>query len=71
LTIIHKSNVLSITDGLFRETVRDVAKQFPDVTVNEQLVDSAVYRLFREPEYVQVVPLCQLSDVLTMCTQDL
>jgi homoisocitrate dehydrogenase len=52
LTIIHKSNVLSITDGLFRETVRDVAKQFPDVKVNEQLVDSAVYRLFREPEYV-------------------
>ena len=50
LTIIHKSNVLSITDGLFRETVRQVATlpgsngRYDGVTVMEQLVDSAVYR---------------------------
>lgn len=50
LTIIHKSNVLSITDGLFRETVRDVPAlpgmdgKYDNVTVAEQLVDSAVYR---------------------------
>lgn len=74
MTIIHKSNVLSITDGLFRETVREVAKQFPDIQVNEQLVDSAVYRLFREPEYVQLISLhgsqtysrcaCRIYDVM-------
>ena len=48
LTIIHKSNVLSVTDGLFRETVRAVPTQepgrFDDVIIAEQLVDSAVYR---------------------------
>jgi homoisocitrate dehydrogenase len=50
LTVIHKSNVLSVTDGLFRETVRgvpslpDVNGKFDGVTVAEQLVDSAVYR---------------------------
>lgn len=47
LTIIHKSNVLSVTDGLFRESVRAVhanEPRFEDVTVAEQLVDSAVYR---------------------------
>ena len=50
LTIIHKSNVLSITDGLFRETVRavpalpEVNGKYDSVTINEQLVDSAVYR---------------------------
>lgn len=50
LTIIHKSNVLSITDGLFRETVRKVPTlpgvdgKYDGVTINEQLVDSAVYR---------------------------
>ncbi|KAK7049697.1 homoisocitrate dehydrogenase [Paramarasmius palmivorus] len=55
LTIIHKSNVLSITDGLFRESVRAVASQYPDVTVAEQLVDSAVYRLFREPQIYDVM----------------
>ncbi|KAG7097171.1 hypothetical protein E1B28_004546 [Marasmius oreades] len=47
LTIIHKSNVLSITDGLFRESVRALHTKEPryqEVTVTEQLVDSAVYR---------------------------
>ncbi|TDL29297.1 mitochondrial NAD-homo-isocitrate dehydrogenase LysB [Rickenella mellea] len=61
LTIIHKSNVLSVTDGLFRETVRGVpalpesAGRLDDVTVAEQLVDSAVYRLFREPQIYDVM----------------
>lgn len=50
VTIIHKSNVLSVTDGLFRETVRavpnlpEVAGRFDGVTIAEQIVDSAVYR---------------------------
>jgi hypothetical protein len=50
VTIIHKSNVLSITDGLFRETVRavpnlpEVAGRFDSVAIAEQIVDSAVYR---------------------------
>ncbi|KXN87913.1 Homoisocitrate dehydrogenase [Leucoagaricus sp. SymC.cos] len=61
LTIIHKSNVLSVTDGLFRETVRAVPNlpgiedKYNDVTIAEQLVDSAVYKLFREPEVFDVM----------------
>lgn len=44
VTIVHKSNVLSVTDGLFRESVRAVAGDYPGVTVEEQIVDSLVYR---------------------------
>jgi homoisocitrate dehydrogenase len=58
VTIVHKSNVLSITDGLFRESCRAVASEKPEyasVKVEEQLVDSMVYRLFREPEMFDVV----------------
>lgn len=55
VTIVHKSNVLSTTDGLFRESVRAVAKEYPQVTMNEQIVDSLVYRLFREPEQLSVL----------------
>lgn len=44
VTIVHKSNVLSVTDGLFREAVRAVANEYPNVEVNEQIVDSLVYR---------------------------
>jgi homoisocitrate dehydrogenase len=59
VTIIHKSNVLSVTDGLFRETVRGVkehnAEKYANVDMEEQLVDSMVYRMFREPEAFDVV----------------
>ncbi|RXW25200.1 hypothetical protein EST38_g646 [Candolleomyces aberdarensis] len=69
LTIIHKSNVLSITDGLFRETVRgvpDATGKYGDVTIAEQLVDSAVYRLFREPEIFDVMVAPNLyGDILS------
>ncbi|KAF8528879.1 mitochondrial NAD-homo-isocitrate dehydrogenase LysB [Hysterangium stoloniferum] len=72
VTIIHKSNVLSITDGLFRETVRSVQSspeckdKYANVTVAEQLVDSAVYRLFREPEIYDVLVAPNLyGDILS------
>lgn len=58
VTIVHKSNVLSVTDGLFRESVRQVYDdnaEYSSILVNEQLVDSMVYRLFREPEAFDVV----------------
>jgi homoisocitrate dehydrogenase len=58
VTIIHKSNVLSVTDGLWRETVRGVkeknAELYKSVDMEEQLVDSMVYRMFREPEAFDV-----------------
>ncbi|ETW84295.1 hypothetical protein HETIRDRAFT_311764 [Heterobasidion irregulare TC 32-1] len=72
VTIIHKSNVLSVTDGLFRETVRavpalpEVAGRYDSVTIAEQIVDSAVYRLFREPEIYDVLVAPNLyGDILS------
>lgn len=70
LTITHKSNVLSVTDGLFRETVRKVynenVKKYESVSVQEQIVDSMVYRMFREPEIFDVVVAPNLyGDILS------
>ncbi|KAH7930755.1 Isocitrate/isopropylmalate dehydrogenase [Leucogyrophana mollusca] len=72
VTIIHKSNVLSITDGLFRETVRAVPSlpgvngKYDEVAIAEQLVDSAVYRLFREPNIYDVMVAPNLyGDILS------
>lgn len=57
VTITHKSNVLSQTDGLFRETARKALadQRFSSVHVEEQIVDSMVYKLFRQPEYYDVI----------------
>ncbi|KAI9343899.1 Isopropylmalate dehydrogenase-like domain-containing protein [Zopfochytrium polystomum] len=56
VTVVHKSNVLSVSDGLFRESCLGVYKdEFSSLKLEEQLVDSMVYRLFREPEHFDVV----------------
>ena len=66
VTIVHKANVLSLTDGLFRETALAVAQEYPDVAVEEQLVDSMVYRMIREPQRYDVVVAPNLyGDILS------
>jgi len=68
VTITHKSNVLSQTDGLFRSTARDAlaASKFSSVGVEEQIVDSMVYKLFRQPETYDVIVAPNLyGDILS------
>lgn len=59
VTITHKSNVLSQTDGLFRSTAREALQtarfQSAGVKIEEQIVDSMVYKLFRQPSAYDVI----------------
>lgn len=70
VTITHKSNVLSQTDGLFRQTARAALEQpkFVDagVKIDEQIVDSMVYKLFRQPQDYDVIVAPNLyGDILS------
>jgi 3-isopropylmalate dehydrogenase len=55
LTAVHKSNVMRVTDGLFSEAVRDVAKSYPDVEFSELYVDAASMQFIKRPETFDVV----------------
>lgn len=59
VTIAHKSNVLSQTDGLFREAARAslAISKFDDVGVVEQIIDSLFYKLSesQQPETYDVI----------------
>jgi homoisocitrate dehydrogenase len=69
VTITHKSNVLSQTDGLFRSTAREALltpPRFAGLNIEEQIVDSMVYKLFREPEKYDVIVAPNLyGDILS------
>ncbi|KAI1770781.1 Isocitrate/isopropylmalate dehydrogenase [Hypoxylon cercidicola] len=69
VTITHKSNVLSKTDGLFRTACRAAlsAPRFAGaMTIEEQIVDSMVYKLFRQPEAYDVIVAPNLyGDILS------
>jgi isocitrate/isopropylmalate dehydrogenase len=49
VTAVHKANVLRISDGLFLNEVRKVAKEFPDVELDEKIVDAMAALLVRDP----------------------
>lgn len=66
VTLAHKANVLRVTDGLFREACLNVAAAYPDVRVEEGLVDSVAYRLVRQPQHFDVIVTTNLfGDILS------
>lgn len=66
VTIVHKSNVLSVSDGLFRESCLEISKKYPQVKTEEQLVDSMVYKMILDPTQYDVVVAPNLyGDILS------
>ncbi|MDD9983746.1 MAG: isocitrate/isopropylmalate family dehydrogenase [Gammaproteobacteria bacterium] len=72
VTIVHKSNVLKHTDGLFERTAYDVAAGWPEVEVDDMHVDAAAALLVREPERFDVL-LCtnMFGDILSNLAAEL
>jgi homoisocitrate dehydrogenase len=66
VTVVHKANVLRETCGLFRGAALDIAGQFPDVAVDELLVDNAALQLVQRPERFDVIVTTNLfGDILS------
>lgn len=66
VTIVHKANVLKVTDGLFRETCLQVAGGYPEIAVNEMLVDAMAMRLVRDPNSFDTIVTTNLfGDILS------
>ncbi|MCW4024314.1 MAG: isocitrate/isopropylmalate dehydrogenase family protein [Candidatus Bathyarchaeota archaeon] len=66
VTAIHKANVMRVTDGLFRDVCRGVAKEYSDIAFNELYVDAASMRLIKEPHAFDVLCTCNMfGDILS------
>ena len=39
LTVVHKANVMKMTDGLFLKTAQETARNYPEVTLDKRVVD--------------------------------
>jgi 3-isopropylmalate dehydrogenase len=55
LTIVHKANVLKLTTGLFRDVCREVAAEYPDVTVDDFHIDAMTVHLVRRADRFDVI----------------
>ena len=69
---IHKSICFHMTDGLFLEAVRSVARDFPAVSLETVLVDACTAHLVRDPERFDVLVTTNLyGDILSDLTSEL
>ena len=67
ITIVHKANILPLTDGLFRDTVRkEIEESGLSVEINELLVDVAALKLASQPEIFDMIVTTNLfGDILS------
>jgi 3-isopropylmalate dehydrogenase len=66
VTAVHKANVLKLSDGLFLREVRKTAAEYPDVTLDELLVDATAALLIRNPERFDIIVTTNMfGDILS------
>lgn len=55
VTAVHKANNFILSDGLFLREVRKVAAEFPDVELEEVIIDAMAALLVRDPSRFDVI----------------
>ncbi|ANN71995.1 isocitrate/isopropylmalate dehydrogenase family protein [Bordetella bronchialis] len=72
VTIVHKANVLKIGDGMFIGECHKVAKEFPEVRVDDVIVDAMMAHVVRAPDrYDVVVTTNMFGDILSDLTAEM
>lgn len=66
VTVVHKANVLKVSDGFFLQEIRRVAEEYPNVEVEELIVDATAALLIRSPERFDVIVTTNMfGDILS------
>jgi len=67
LTVLHKANIMKITDGLFLRCAREVHRhEYPNIEYEEMIIDAGCMKLVQQPERFDVLLLENLyGDVVS------
>ncbi len=60
VTCVHKANIQKMTDGLFLETFRELAEDYPDLECDDILIDNLCMQLVTRPDQFDVLLLPNL-----------
>jgi isocitrate dehydrogenase (NAD+) len=60
VTAIHKANIMKLSDGLFIECARTVARNYVDISYDERIVDAACMQLVMKPSQFDVLVMPNL-----------
>ena len=66
VTLVHKANILKMSNGLFLDTGREVARRYPDIEFDDMIVDATAMKLVIAPERFDVIVTMNLfGDILS------
>lgn len=72
LTIVHKANVLKVGDGMFLDICKETARAYPDLVVDDILVDAMMAHVVRQPDRFDVIVATNMfGDILSDLTAEL
>ncbi|MEO8845934.1 MAG: isocitrate/isopropylmalate dehydrogenase family protein [Kofleriaceae bacterium] len=72
VTLVHKANILKMSNGLFLDTGKDIAKQYSDIQFDDMIVDATAMKLVTRPETFDVIVTMNLfGDILSDLTAGL
>jgi len=57
VTASHKANIMKFSDGLFLETARRVASEFPEIAFDDRIIDALCMQLIQAPERFDMLVL--------------
>ncbi len=60
VTAIHKANIMKLSDGLFLDSTRTVAREYADIKYDERIVDAVSMQLVMHPERFDLLLLPNL-----------
>ena len=66
VTVVHKANILRLTDGLFIKIAEKIHEEFPQIDIEYMLVDSCALNLVRKPEIFDIIVTTNMfGDILS------
>jgi 3-isopropylmalate dehydrogenase len=72
VSIVHKANVLRIADGMFIDICHQIATDYPDITVDDFIVDAMMAHVVRNPKRFDVIVTTNMfGDILSDLTAEL
>lgn len=66
VTVVHKANIMRVSDGLFLTTAHEVAKGYSNIQYEDRIVDNMCMQLVQKPEQYDVLVLPNLyGDIIS------
>lgn len=66
VAVVHKANIMKLTDGLFLQCARDISKNYPSILLQEVIVDNMCMQLVMNPSQFEVIVTTNLyGDILS------